>query len=106
MTPTAEDLTRAELYARSAAFIRTANGKTAAVFERRGQRLAGDQWSAVYGRATGTMAPEPTPEAEPTKSQKADAEALERECPECHAEPGMKCHNYKGKNCAPHSGRK
>jgi hypothetical protein len=31
--------------------------------------------------------------------------ALTVKCPECGAKPGVKCKNYKGKNCAPHSAR-
>ena len=61
MRPT--DLTRADLYARSALYATTVlrNPKLADAFTRRGQFLAGDQWDAVLARAA---QPEPTAAAE------------------------------------------
>jgi hypothetical protein len=58
------DLTRADLYARSAVYATTVlrNPKLADTFTRRGKFLAGDQWDAVLATAA---TPEPTPEAEP-----------------------------------------
>lgn len=99
----------AELYARSAAYASAmGNPKLADTFTRRGIAAAGgmDEWAAVYARATGEMAPEPQAQPEPTKAERTTDEALERQCPQCKAEPGMKCHDYRGKNCAPHSDRK
>jgi hypothetical protein len=50
MTP--NDLTRAELYARSVAFAaRSGNVRLAAALARRGQVLAGDHWGAHLARA-------------------------------------------------------
>jgi hypothetical protein len=52
---------QAELFARSAHYAHSmGNGKLCDTFTRRGIEAAGDDWPAVYGRATGEMAPEPT----------------------------------------------
>ena len=61
MRPT--DLTRADLYARSAVYATGVlrNPKLADTFTRRGKFLAADQWDAILARAS---QPEPTPEAE------------------------------------------
>ena len=61
MRPT--DLTRADLYARSALYATAVlrKPKLADTFTRRGKALAGDQWDAILDRAA---QPEPTAEAE------------------------------------------
>jgi hypothetical protein len=45
-------------------------------------------------------------EAETVSDGPAPADPMTRQCPNCKAEPGEKCKNYKGKPCAPHSMRK
>ena len=62
MRPT--DLTRADLYARSAHYATTLlrKPKLADAFTRRGKHLAADQWDAILARGS---QPEPTAEAEP-----------------------------------------
>jgi hypothetical protein len=57
------DLTRADLYARSALYSTTVlrNPKLADTFTRRGKFLAGGQWDAIIARAA---TPEPTAAAE------------------------------------------
>lgn len=45
------------------------------------------------------QAPDEPAQAEP------EAPQLHVTCPQCKAGPGVKCHNYKGKNCATHRER-
>ena len=63
MRPT--DLTRADLYARSAVYATTVlrNRKLTDTFTRRGKHLAGDQWDAILARAA-------EPEAAPASTGK------------------------------------
>ncbi len=55
-------------------------------------------------------AAEPAAAAAPCTSsgdkQHTNNDRLSVACPECHAQPGESCHNYKGQNCAPHRSRK
>ncbi len=74
---TAEEITRAKLYARSAAFAENAgNPKLRDVFTRRGIAIAGDHWPHLYADrdndgVSGQDAPEaPTPEEKPTKAKR------------------------------------
>ncbi|HLJ49103.1 MAG TPA: hypothetical protein VKU01_23975 [Bryobacteraceae bacterium] len=47
-------------------------------------------------------AAEPAAAAPPAKQN----DRLNTACPDCHAQPGEKCSNYKGQTCAPHRSRK
>lgn len=108
---TAEDIARAKLYARSAAYAEGAgNANLAATFTRRGIALAGDVWPQLYADrdtdgVTGQDVPQPAEAKPEDKQAKRNADALTRTCPKCDAQPGERCTNYKGSPCAPHGGR-
>jgi hypothetical protein len=110
---TAADIARAKLYARSAAYAEAqGNPKLAATFTRRGIAIAGDHWPHLYADrdrdGVSNQPPEAPPAAaeKPTKGKRENAAALAVRCPECQRGPGVKCTNYTGATCAPHSARK
>ena len=75
MQPT--DLSRADLYARSAVYATSVlrKPKLADTFVRRGKALAGDQWDAILARAN-TPEPAAEPEAPAPKGKARKAKAI------------------------------
>lgn len=111
MTP--DDIRRAKLYARSAAYAEAqGHEKLAQTFKMRGIAIAGSHWPALYADrdqdgVSNQLPDEPAAEApKATKGKRQDAAALAVRCPQCHRAPGERCANYTGTACAPHSARK